>query len=326
MEELLLECLWIAIQYHVTDIHFSIRNQTEVKTEMRVQGVMEELKRNYDISFFYYLMYRANLDVTKIIEPQTGQFEVMVGKQLLSLRFSIVSSFNLISGVLRILNNHEAISIESLSTNPNHIPWFQNLLSHRDGLYIFSGPTGSGKTTSLYTILDHAKHKKIFTLEDPIEVYSSNYIQIQVNDRQLDYAAGIKQLMRHDPDVIMIGEIRDSIAAKMAVRTALTGHLVVTSLHASSCISAIDRLLELGVEEHQLKDVLSGISNQRLYDSNDHSKIGVYEIMDRKEVNYYFTHHEHSSSFVPLEQEIQIAVQNQLIPIQQAQQDFHGSF
>ena len=193
---------------------------------------------------------------------------------------------------------------------------------HRNGLYVLSGPTGSGKTTTLYTILNEVSGKKIFTLEDPIEVLSEKYVQLAVNDRRhLSYADGIRQLMRHDPDIVMIGEIRDSIAAEMAVRCALTGHLVLTSIHSGSCVSAINRLIDLGVSEPQLSDILCGISNQRLYDTADNGKIGVYEIMDRKEVEYYFKNHCTSSSFTPLQRKIEEAVAEGIVDEDQASQD-----
>lgn len=138
---------------------------------------------------------------------------------------------------------------------------------------MFSGPTGSGKTTTLYTLLNAVQNKKIFTLEDPVEVVNEKYVQIQINEKQhMSYADGIKQLMRHDPDIIMIGEIRDETAAKMAVRCALTGHLVVSTIHSFSCVSTILRMLDLGVEKYQLKDVLKGISSQRLFEKTNGEK------------------------------------------------------
>ena len=187
--------------------------------------------------------------------------------------------------------------------------WLRNITKHTSGLFVFSGPTGSGKTTTLYTILNETKGKKIFTLEDPVEVYHENYVQIQINDHQhLSYDEGIKQLMRHDPDIIMIGEIRDSQAALMAVRSALTGHLVVTRLHSQNCMSAIDRLLDLGVDMYQLKDVLIGISNQRLFNLGDGKRSGVYEYMNRKEVAYALEHRRVSETFVSLQKQLQAAV------------------
>ena len=281
MEERLIECLKIAMEFHVTDIHFHLKTypKESLSIEMKIeQDVRQMVPKEDDIRLFRYLMYKANLDLSDIHHPQTGRFEMEIDGQPVSLRFALVSSYHNTSGVLRILNQHSPLHIEDLTIDYDTSIWLRNITKHTSGLFIFSGPTGSGKTTTLYTILNETKGKKIFTLEDPVEVYHENYVQIQINDHQhLSYDEGIKQLMRHDPDIIMIGEIRDSQAALMAVRSALTGHLVVTSLHSQNCMSAIDRLLDLGVDMYQLKDVLIGISNQRLFNLGDGKRSGVYE-------------------------------------------------
>ena len=139
------------------------------------------------------------------------------------------------------------------------------------------GPQGD----ALYAMLNELSPAKIFTLEDPIEIYSDRFIQIQINERQhLGYDEGISQLLRHDPDVIMIGEIREPVAAAMALRCALTGHLVLTSIHASSAQSAITRMIELGVSETQLMEMLAGVSCQRLVSlKNQKGRMCVYEVL-----------------------------------------------
>ena len=321
MEERLNEILKIALKNNVTDIHFSLGEDNCV-IEMRVTGVIRKIRsKENDMRFFCYLMYRANLDLSTTIAPQTGQFETTVNGKKLALRFAMVSSYRVTSGVMRILNNHGLLTTGLLTASEETADWLRSITSHRSGLYVFSGPTGSGKTTTLYTILDEVQGKKIFTLEDPVEVLSEKYVQLAVNDkRHLSYADGIKQLMRHDPDIVMIGEVRDSTAAEMAVRCALTGHLVLTSIHSSSCINAINRLIDLDVSRLQLQDILMGMSNQRLYDT-EKGKTGVYEIMDRSELEYYFANHRTSSSFVPLETRIREAVDQGIVDIAQARQD-----
>lgn len=319
MENRLSECLKIALKYNVTDIHFNIKDNNHISIEMRINGKIYTLKRNdNDIHFFRYLMYRANLDVSNLYQPQTGQFEYEINGQLLSLRFSVVSSIHVISGVLRILSNHISLSTQDLTDDEDTSRYLKSISNHRSGLFLFSGPTGSGKTTTLYTILNEAHGKKIFTLEDPIEVFSKNYVQIQINEKQgMSYSEGIKQLMRQDPDIIMIGEIRDNTAAKMAVRTALTGHLVVSTIHATNCITTIHRMLELGVDEYQLYSVLKGISNQRLYTTDDNKKIGIYEIMERKEIEYYENNKRTTESFINLDTKVSNAIeQNKISPLE----------
>ncbi len=325
MENRLKEILKIALDYNVTDIHFSLfeRAKETVVIEMRVNGKIYQLKPHQDDNkLFHYLMYRANLDLSSIYLPQTGSFEQEVCQQHLALRFAIISSYHYTNGVLRILNNHALLKTTDLSNDEDVKKYLGSITGHRTGLFIFSGPTGSGKTTSLYTILNECEGKKIFTLEDPVEVVNEHYIQLQVNEKQhMSYADGIKQLMRHDPDIIMIGEIRDQEAAEMAVRSALTGHLVVTSLHASSCISAIYRMLELGVSQFQLQDVLCGVSNQRLFDCAKGGKTGIYEFMNREEVNYWFANKTTSKEFVSLRERILRAIQNQEIDSSEAKAD-----
>lgn len=327
MEERLQEILRIAMKYGVTDIHFSSQDDSDrINIEMRIKGNMKRLKaKDADVKLLYYLMYKANLDISNVLAPQTGRFEECIGNERLSLRFSVVSSYHMKSGVLRILNNHSDLGIEQLSDDPETREWLSQITVHRNGLYIFSGPTGSGKTTSLYTILNACREKKIYTLEDPIEVVNRNYVQLQINDRMgFSYAEGIKQLMRQDPDIIMIGEIRDTVVATMAVRCALTGHLVVTSLHSFSCISALHRMEELGVERYHLQDVLTGISCQRLYDTEDGRKTGIYEFMGHKEVMNYFERGQAGDSFIPLSEKIKTAVDKGIISYQKAEADLIG--
>jgi competence protein ComGA len=170
-------------------------------------------------------------------------------------------------------------------------------------------------------LLNAVQNKKIFTLEDPVEVVNEKYVQIQINEKQhMSYADGIKQLMRHDPDIIMIGEIRDETAAKMAVRCALTGHLVVSTIHSFSCVSTILRMLDLGVEKYQLKDVLKGISSQRLFEKANGEKTGIYEYMNEKEITYYFEKGDVSDAFIPLSKQIEQALFQNEITYEQAKE------
>ena len=322
MNERLLEILRIALAYKVSDVHFSLDQEGKLVIEMRVDGKIRQLRSDSeDERLFRYLMYRSNLDVSTVFSPQTGSFEETVDGHKLSLRFAIVSAWHRVSGVLRILSATGSLKPKDLCEDEETVAWMRHALSRRSGLVIFSGPTGSGKTTALYTLLDEIRERKIFTLEDPVEVVHENYVQLQVNEKQMSYADGIRQLMRHDPDIIMIGEIRDSEAAAMAVRSALTGHLVVTSLHSFSCSGAIERMLDLGVEPFQLSEVLTGVSNQRLYPAVKGGKTGIYEYMDEKEAAYWFANRRHSERFIPLRFRIEDAVSKGLIKAEDASGD-----
>lgn len=312
MEERLLALLRLALKYNATDIHFLQRYQ-ETVIEMRVDGLCYKVKGKFeDYRLLRYLQYLANLDVGNILTPQTGQFEMEVDGTLLSLRFALINKLNYSNGVLRILNSRLRIDVDSLSHVKAQNAYFKSLLSRTCGLILFSGPTGSGKTTTLYSLLKSVKNRKIYTIEDPIEVYNDEFIQLAVNDALgFDYAAGVRQILRHDPDIIMIGEIREEAAARMAVTAANTGHLVLSTIHTSRASSCISRMCELGVNEDHLYENLICVSNQRmLVDKRTREKIVIYEIMDQKEIEYYREHRRNSDSFISVESQIQRGIEN----------------
>ncbi len=319
MEKECIQLLRYALSNHASDVHFSLKDD-ELVLQMRCKEKLIEVDQKLcSLNLFRYLQYRANLDVSNKIKPQSGQFEMEVDQRKISLRFSIIYSLNQVSGVLRILNTDLNLKITDLTMNKKHQDLLKKIGQRQNGLFLISGPTGSGKTTTMYTVLNEIKAKKIFTLEDPIEIHNDRYIQLQINEKQnLDYEEGIKQLLRHDPDVIVLGEIRDIKAAQMAMRCALTGHLVISTIHASSCIGAIERILELGVSTNLLKEVLFGVSNQRLLSiKNKKGKTGVYEIIGKEEVIHYLQTGKSAESQT-LNDEIQNLFQHGFITSKQA--------
>lgn len=305
MEERLIALLRLAIKYNATDIHFTCKH-SEVSIEMRVNGKCYRVKEKFeDYKLLRYLQYLANLDVGKILIPQTGQFDMEVDGMMLSLRFAIINSLDYTNGVLRILNNKLSISADRLSRIKKQNDYFISLLEADSGLILFSGATGSGKTTTLYTLLKTVKNKKIYTIEDPIEIYHDEFVQLAVNEALgFDYDAGIKQIMRHDPDIIMIGEIRDEKAAKAAVVAANTGHLVLSSIHTSKACTCISRMLEFGVNEQHLYENLLCLSNQKMMSDEKNNKFVIYEIMDLKEIDYYRIHQRNSERFLSISKQI----------------------
>ena len=312
METRLLSLLRLALKMNATDIHFYVVYQ-EVRIQMRIDGELRNVRSKFDdYKLIRYLQYLANLDVGNLLLPQTGQFEMIVDNVTLSLRFAVITNINYTNGVLRILNSNLNVNANNLSHVVSQNDYFKSLLNKKCGLIIFSGPTGSGKTTTLYSLLKSVKNKKIYTIEDPIEVRNDNLVQIEVNEAMgLDYAAGIKQILRHDPDIVMIGEIRDEKAAKMAVVAANTGHLVLTTIHASRACSCISRLVELGVNESHLYENLLCISNQRmLIDKNTKEKVVLYEIMNKQEIDYYRNNNENSFKFDNIEMQIARGIDN----------------
>lgn len=313
MEERLLALLRLAIKFNATDIHFE-EKYSEITIDMRINGSFHRVKSKIgDDKLIRYLQYLSNLDIGKLLQPQTGQFEMEVDGTLLSLRFAVINNVNYTNGVLRILNSKIKIDAENLSLFKSQNEYFKSLLEEDSGLIVFSGPTGSGKTTTLYSLLKSVKNKKIFTIEDPIEVYNDNFIQLQINETTgFDYEEGIKQILRHDPDIIMVGEIRDQKAAKMAVVAANTGHLVLTTIHASSSKSVISRLTELGVNENHLYEVLLCLTNQRMMITSDNNKAVLYEIMNKEEIEYYKENKKNSDNFISLKNQIKKGKDNGL--------------
>ena len=170
--------------------------------------------------------------------------------------------------VVRILNNHRNLSLDELTVFKDVKDFLNQIVKLNAGLFIVSGATGSGKSTTLYTLLDTInkfEQKNIVTLEDPIEIKKSYCLQIQINDKLgITYNNSLKQILRHDPDVIMIGEIRDEQTARLAITCALTGHLVLTTIHSSNCLTTIRRLLNLGVLKIDVEDVLIGVMAQKI--------------------------------------------------------------
>ena len=312
MEERLIALLRLALKYNATDIHFMVRYQ-EVQIDMRIDGLCRKVKGRFeDYKLIRYLQYLANLDVGNLMTPQTGQFEMEVDGNLLSLRFAVINKVNYTNGVLRILNSKIRVDADSLSTIGRQNAYFKALLGRNCGLILFSGPTGSGKTTTLYSLLKSIRNRKIYSIEDPIEVYHDNLIQLSVNEAAgFDYADGIRQILRHDPDIIMIGEIRDEKAARMAVVAANTGHLVLSTIHTSRASSCISRLSELGVNEDHLYENLLCVSNQRmLINAKNRNKVVLYEIMDAKEIEYFRVNGKNSANYLSIEYQIRKGIEN----------------
>ncbi|MBP5280223.1 MAG: Flp pilus assembly complex ATPase component TadA, partial [Erysipelotrichaceae bacterium] len=250
--------------------------------------------------------------VGNIMVPQTGQFEMEVEGILLSLRFAVISTLNNTNGVLRILNSRLKVNADNLSNIERQNAYFKSLLRKDCGLILFSGPTGSGKTTTLYSLLESVSDRKIYTIEDPIEVYHDSFVQLAVNEAiHFDYAEGVKQILRHDPDIIMIGEIRDEKAARMAVMAANTGHLVLSTIHTSRASSCISRMMELGVNEDNLYENLLCVSNQKMMvNKNNEQKIVLYEIMDRNEIEFFRKYKQNSKAFINIGMQVIAGVNN----------------
>ena len=311
MEQRLLAILRLAVKNNASDIHFS-QKYDQVEIFMRINDVIRKVKKKEgDDRLIRYLQYCSNLDIGMLNTPQTGQFEKLIDDNVLSLRFAVINSHNSTNGVLRILNSNLKVEADNLSKVDGQNKYFKELLKKDNGLILFSGATGSGKTTTLYSLLKSVEGSIIYTIEDPIEVVSDKFVQLQINEKiGFDYEAGIKQVMRHDPDIIMIGEIRDDKAAKMALRAANTGHLVLSTIHASSCASSISRMVDLGVNEEYLYEMLLCLVHQKMIINRSGEKVVVYEIMNKEEIDYYRLNKKNSSNFLSIDVQIKKGIKD----------------
>ncbi len=289
IEKRLRAILKLALNNNASDIH--LIEDKKVFIELRIANKLYKVKEEPDIDqkLIRYLQYIASLDVGNKLKPQSGQFDYELDGELLSLRFAYLYNQNKINAVIRILNSNRNLIFAKLSDEKNKINEIKKLLNNRSGLILFCGPTGSGKTTSLYALLNDIKDKRVISIEDPIEIKSKNFLQLQINENiNFDYNAAIKQLLRHDPDIIMIGEIRDEKAAKAAVRAANTGHLVLSSIHAKDALFCIKRLIDLGINKEQLDNLLIAIINQRLVFDPTNNKKAIFQISSKQELDSYF--------------------------------------
>lgn len=216
-----------------------------------------------------YFKYLGEMNVGEKRKPQSGAAKLTLSNQLFHLRFSVLSNFNAQESlVIRLLKQQKAFQLQTQAFIPQQLIRIQELLTKSKGLIIFSGPVDSGKTTTMYELVKpfaQTEKMQVITIEDPVEIEAVDFFQAQVNEKSgVTYASLLKASLRHHPDIIIVGEIRDEETAKMTIRIALTGHLVLTTVHAQNAIGVIARLIDLGVSEEQLKQTISGIIYQRL--------------------------------------------------------------
>lgn len=260
-----------ALAINASDIHV-VPNKQEANILFRIRQRLFSKEtislRIYEkmISHFKFL---AGMDIGEKRRPQSGSIELCIRNKYISLRISTLPTCHHESMVIRILPQSINSSLATLSLFPRSIQTLYSLALRSSGLIILTGPTGSGKTTTLYALLNAVQQKlhcNIITLEDPIEKkFDARCLQVQVNEKAgITYATGLKAILRHDPDIIMVGEIRDEETAKAAVTASLTGHLVLSTLHTRNTKGAIYRLRDLGVGFEDLEQTLVGVTAQRL--------------------------------------------------------------
>jgi type II secretory ATPase GspE/PulE/Tfp pilus assembly ATPase PilB-like protein len=259
-----------AVQHGASDIHFE-PEQFFLRIRYRIDGVLRQIRslhKTYWAAMAVRLKVMSNMNIAETRAPQDGRISITFSGRAIDFRVSAQPTAHGENIVLRILDRQKSIvSLDNLGLGENELNLLKLMLARPNGIILVTGPTGSGKTTTLYSILSHINTESvnIMTLEDPVE-YPMNMIrQTSVNEAaKMDFANGIRSMMRQDPDVILIGEIRDADTAEMAFRAAMTGHQVYSTLHTNSAIGAIPRLLDIGVLPDIIAGNIIGIVAQRL--------------------------------------------------------------
>ncbi|OGX37667.1 MAG: hypothetical protein A3G91_04620 [Omnitrophica WOR_2 bacterium RIFCSPLOWO2_12_FULL_50_9] len=260
-----------AYRDRATDIHIE-PFEGGLQVRYRVDGVLYDARVPPDIKHFREAIVSrikilSNLNIAEKRMPQDGRFKVCVGDIDLDLRVSFIPTPYGESVVLRILNTTRLYSLEELGLSEREKSLLEGLIKKPHGIIFLTGPTGSGKTTTLYSCLAHinTQEKKIITIEDPIEYQLKGIIQIQVNPAiGLSFAHGLRSMLRHDPDIMMVGEVRDRETAQISVQIALTGHLIFSTLHTNDAASGVTRLLDMGVEPYLITSTVEDFIAQRL--------------------------------------------------------------
>jgi general secretion pathway protein E len=268
--------LYDALKVGASDIHLECSN-AGLAIKYRIDGVIASVGGMQGLENADQAISRikvmAQLDIAERRTPQDGRFKVMVQGRDVDFRVSIMPSVFGEDAVLRVLDRKalseeaQGLSLHTLGFDEKIILQFRRLATEPYGMVLVTGPTGSGKTTSLYAAISEVNtgHDKIITIEDPVEYQLPGVLQIPVNEKKgLTFARGLRSILRHDPDKIMVGEIRDSETAQIAVQAALTGHLVFTTVHANNVLDVIGRFMHMGVDPYNFVSAMNGIMAQRL--------------------------------------------------------------
>jgi len=265
-----------ALERRASDIHIETRDQ-EVAIKYRIDGVlhyaMPPISKDWHSTIISRIKVMSELDIAERRIPQDGRFRVRYKTRLIDFRVSIMPTIHGEDAVLRVLDKESMsekfakLSLDVVGFSDNDLVKFRRYIKEPYGMVLVTGPTGSGKTTTLYAAVSEIKNDedKIITIEDPVEYQIKGITQIPVNEKKgLTFARGLRSILRHDPDKIMVGEIRDQETAQIAINAALTGHLVFTTVHANNVLDVLGRFLNMGVEPYNFVSALNCILAQRL--------------------------------------------------------------
>ncbi len=265
-----------ALERRASDVHIESRDQ-EVAIKYRIDGVlhyaMPPIAKDWHSTIISRIKVMSELDIAERRVPQDGRFRVRYKGRLIDFRVSVMPTIHGEDAVLRVLDKESMsekfakLSLDVVGFSEHDLVKFRRYIMEPYGMVLVTGPTGSGKTTTLYAALSEIKNDedKIITIEDPVEYQLKGITQIPVNDKKgLTFARGLRSILRHDPDKIMVGEIRDKETADIAINSALTGHLVFTTVHANNVLDVLGRFLNIGVEPYNFVSALNCILAQRL--------------------------------------------------------------
>ena len=272
--------LYDALRAGASDVHLE-STPSGLTVRYRIDGVLDEITQVEGRAVAEQAVSRlkvlSELDIAERRVPQDGSFQVRAQQRLIDMRVSIMPSIHGEDAVIRILDKqamveaHGKLSLEALGFGPDALKTLRDLMEAAYGMLLVTGPTGSGKTTTLYAALAETQtgRDKIITIEDPVEYQLPGILQIPVNEKKgLTFARGLRSILRHDPDKIMVGEIRDRETAEIAVQSALTGHLVLSTVHANTVFDVFGRFTHMGLDPYALASALNGIWAQRLLRMN----------------------------------------------------------
>ena len=265
-----------ALERRASDIHIETRDQ-EVAIKYRIDGVlhyaMPPIAKDWHSTIISRIKVMSELDIAERRVPQDGRFRVRYKNRLIDFRVSIMPTIYGEDAVLRVLDKEsmsekfKQLSLEVVGFSDEDLVKFRHYIKEPYGMVLVTGPTGSGKTTTLYAAVSEIQNDedKIVTIEDPVEYQIKGITQIPVNEKKgLTFARGLRSILRHDPDKVMVGEIRDQETAQIAINAALTGHLVFTTVHANNVLDVLGRFLNMGVEPYNFVSALNCILAQRL--------------------------------------------------------------
>ena len=260
-----------SVKENASDIHIEPFGEDTLKVRYRIDGILHDvmsLPRNLQLAVISRIKIMSDLDIAERRLPQDGRIQVNVGGRKINIRVSILPAVTGESAVLRILDPSSILlELDSLGFSPDILPNFLSIIKKPNGIILVTGPTGSGKSTTLYTTLNllNSTEKKIMTIEDPVEYRLKGISQVQAKPKiGLTFAAGLRSFLRQDPDIMLVGEIRDKETAEIAVQAALTGHIVLSTLHTNDAPSSVIRLVDMGIEPFLISSSVIGVIAQRL--------------------------------------------------------------